>query len=254
MHYKQKMLRLAVTTGLLIILTQLPLVFCSPFVHAKTANTTHSSSKHKIQMTAKLSSEIAIHGFLFWASMGFLVPVGILIMRKSTREECGRRLKILLYIHGLLQILSVLLLTAGAIMSFINFENSFNNDHQRLGLALYGLVWLQLLIGIIRPYRGSKARSIWFFVHWLLGTAVSLLGVINIFTGLQAYSKKTSRSARLWIILFTVEISIIVLFYFLQEKWEYIQKQGVIIGNEPIQPTEQEISPRYKEKETSEEP
>ncbi|KAL3508950.1 hypothetical protein ACH5RR_028351 [Cinchona calisaya] len=214
----------------------------------------HSSSKHKIQMTPELSCEIAIHGFLLWASMGFLVPVGILIMRKSYREECGRRLKILFYIHAVFQILSILLLTAGAIMSFKNFENSFNNDHQRLGLGLYGLVWLQFLIGIIRPRRGSKARSVWFVVHWILGIAVSLLGIINIYTGLQAYSKKTSRSARMWTILFTVEISLVVLFYLLQEKWEYIQKQGVILGNEPIQPTEQEISPNHKQKETSEEP
>ncbi|KAL3502935.1 hypothetical protein ACH5RR_037384 [Cinchona calisaya] len=105
-------------------------------------------------MTPKLSSEIAIHGFLFWASMGFLVPVGVLIMRESNREKCGRRLKILFYIHGLLQqILPVLLLTAGALISFKNFENSFNNGHQRLGLALYGLLWLQLLIGIVRQHR-----------------------------------------------------------------------------------------------------
>ncbi|XP_027063524.1 cytochrome b561 domain-containing protein At4g18260-like [Coffea eugenioides] len=246
MLYKQRSLPLAV-------LTQLPLVVCSSIVHIKTGNT-HSSGKNKTQMTAKLSSEIAIHGFLLWASMGFLVPVGILVMRKSNREECGRRLKILLYIHGVLQILSVLLLTAGAIMSFINFENAFNNDHQRLGLALYGLVWLQMLVGIIRPHRGSNARSGWFFVHWLLGTAVSVLGIINIYTGLQAYGKKTSRSARIWTILFTVEICLIALLYLFQEKWEYIQKQGVILGNEPVQPTEQEISPTYKQKETAEEP
>ena len=103
-------------------------------------------------------------------------------------------------------------------------------------------------------FRGSNARSGWFFVHWLLGTAVSVLGIINIYTGLQAYGKKTSRSARIWTILFTAEICIIALLYLFQEKWEYIQKQGVILGNEPVQPTEQEISPTHKQKETAEEP
>lgn len=102
-------------------------------------------------------------------------------------------------------------------------------------------------------FRGSKARSIWFFVHWLLGTAVSFLGIISIYTGLQAYNKKTSRSVIIWTSLFTVEISLIVLFYLFQEKWEYIQKQGML-GNEAIQPTEQEVSPNYRQKETSEEP
>lgn len=99
--------------------------------------------------------------------------------------------------------------------------------------------------------RGSKARSVWFVAHWLLGTAASLLGVINIYTGLQAFSKKTSRSVRIWIILFTVEISLIILFYLFQEKGEYIQKQGVILGDDPIQPTRKEISLKYNQKEAS---
>lgn len=51
------------------------------------------------------------------------------------------------------QIVSVLLVTAGAIMSVKNFENAFNNHHQRLGLALYGIIWLPALLGFFRPQR-----------------------------------------------------------------------------------------------------
>lgn len=115
-----------------------------------------------------------------------------------------------------------------------------------------------LLNAILNKYcfwfRGSKGRSIWYFVHWLLGTAVSLLGIINIYTGLRAYHRKTSRSTRIWTIIFTAEISVIILFYLIQEKWDYIRRQGVILGHEPVQPTEQEISPRNKLKETVGEP
>ncbi|KAG6661690.1 hypothetical protein CIPAW_03G192200 [Carya illinoinensis] len=181
--------------------------------------------------------------------MGFLMPVGILIIRMSNREESGRRLRILFYVHAILQILVVLLATAGAVLSIKNFNNSFNNYHQRIGVALYGIIWLQPLVGVVRPQRGSKGRSVWFFVHWLLGTAVSLLGILNVYSGLQAYHEKTSRSIRLWIIIFTAEMSFIAFLYLLQDKWVDMQNQGVIMASEPIRPTEKEVSTRDTEKE-----
>ncbi|KAF8408903.1 hypothetical protein HHK36_004973 [Tetracentron sinense] len=230
-----------------IVLLMLPIVVSSheqekPFSSQRT-------NKHNIhKLSPQLSFEIALHGFLLWASMGFLMPVGILTIRMSNREECGRRLKVLFYFHVILQILSLLLATAGAVMSIKNFENSFNNNHQRIGLALYGVIWVQALIGFLRPQRGTKGRSIWYFVHWVLGTTVSLLGIINIYTGLKAYHKKTSRSITLWTILFTAEVSFIAFLYLFQDKWEYLQKQGVILGDEPIRPTTQVIAPRDNQK------
>lgn len=80
---------------------------------------------------------------------------------------------------------------------------------------------------------------------------MAILGVINIYTGLGAYHEKTSRSIKLWTILFTVQISSIVFIYLFQDKWLYIQKQGVILGHEPVRPTEQDISPREKQKEST---
>ncbi|XVF81682.1 hypothetical protein PTKIN_Ptkin15bG0174900 [Pterospermum kingtungense] len=227
-----------------------------PFVSSSQENVksigSHTNNKDNIhKVSPKLMFEITLHGFLLWASMGFLMPVGILAIRMSHREECGKRLKILFYVHAVSQTLSVLLATVGAVMSIKNFNNSFNNHHQRLGVALYGIIWLQALTGVLRPWRGSKGRSVWFFAHWLLGTAVSVLGVINIYTGLVAYHQKTSRSIKLWVIFLTAQISLIVFIYLFQDKWWYIQKQGVILGHEPVRPTEQDISPREKQKEST---
>jgi hypothetical protein len=73
---------------------------------------------------------------------------------------------------------------------------------------------------------------VWFFAHWILGTAVTLLGVLNVYIGLAAYHEKTSKGIRTWNILFTIQISLIVFFYLFQEKWVYIQKQRVILSNE----------------------
>ncbi|KAF1876697.1 hypothetical protein Lal_00031509 [Lupinus albus] len=144
--------------------------------------------------------------------------------------------------------LAVLLTTTGAIMSIKNFNNLFNNNHQRLGVALYGIIWLQVLVGIFRPQRGSKRRSLWFFAHWMLGIAVSILGILNVYIGLEAYKQKTSKDIRIWNILFTIQISLVVFFYLFQEKWVYIQNQGVNLGNELMNPTCQEICVDNKEK------
>ena len=65
----------------------------------------------------------------------------------------------------------------------------------------------------------------------------SIMGIINVYTGLHAYRKKTSRSIKLWTMIFTGEISFIAFLYLFQDKWDYIQKQGVVLGNEPVKPT-----------------
>ncbi|QHN91110.1 cytochrome b561 domain-containing protein At2g30890-like [Arachis ipaensis] len=209
-------------------------------IHA--SNNRGHNIKH-MKMNPRLEFEIKLHGFLLWSSMAFLMPLGIVAIRFSNRQRNQRRLRITFYVHAILQKAAVLIATAGAIMSIKNFNNSFNNNHQRLGLALYGVVWLQVIVGIFRPQRGSRTRSMWFFAHWIIGTAMSLLGVINVYLGLQAYQEKTSRSITTWNILFTVQISLIVFFYLVQEKWDYIRKQGVALGNEllDLDPSLQEI-------------
>ncbi|XP_021898480.1 cytochrome b561 domain-containing protein At2g30890 [Carica papaya] len=228
------------------------IVLVIPFVSSsqeepKTLATHASGSKDVVDrtMSPKLQSEVTLHGFLLWASMGFLTPVGILAIRMSNRECGGRRLKILFYVHTISQIVAALLVTAGAVMSIKNFNNSFNNHHQRIGVALYGIIWLQVLLGFVRPSRGCKGRSGWFLAHWLMGSAMTVLGIINTYTGLEAYHEKTSTSIKLWSILFTCQISFIAFLYLFQDKWPYIQIQGVISGN---------LQPNHNHKESGTDP
>ncbi|KAL8088377.1 cytochrome b561 domain-containing protein At4g18260-like [Apium graveolens] len=207
---------------------------------------TRANDQEHVKSTDKLSSQmlfdIQVHGLLLWSSMGFLMPVAILAIRMSNREASGRKSKFLFYMHATLQILSVFVVTAGAVLSIRKFENTFNNTHQKMGLGLYGVIWLQALTGFFRPQRGNKGRSVWYLVHWILGTTVSLLGIVNIYTGLQAYHKKSSKSIRLWTTIFTAEVFFIAFLYLFQDKWNYIKKQGVILGDAPIQPTDQEMN------------
>ncbi|XP_057796093.1 cytochrome b561 domain-containing protein At4g18260-like [Salvia miltiorrhiza] len=246
MPSSQKLVALALPVGLNIL--NLP----PPVASLQEAPTMDSSNRYKV--TPQLLFEIKLHGFLLWASVGLLMPAAILVKRMSNREESGKRLRIIFYIHAITQVVSVLLATAAAVMSIKYFDNSFNNDHQRIGLAFYVIMWLQALAGICRPHRVSKSRNIWFVFHWLVGIVVSLLGVINIYTGLQAYHKRTLKNVRIWTILFTVQISLTLFLYLLQEKWHYIQKQGPILGNKPVQPTgDREMFPTCQQKETTSE-
>lgn len=249
MKFFHKLAPFAILASYVILL---PLVSCS--FHEEVNQS--SIRPHFDKLSPQMTADVTIHGVLLWASLGFLMPVGILIIRMSSREEAGSmRVKIFFYLHAILQIFSVLLATAGAIMSIKKFDNAFNNSHQRLGLALYVAIWVQALVGFFRPKRGKKERSLWYFVHWMLGTVISLGGIINIYTGFNAYIKKTSRSATLWTILFTAEVSFIAFFYLLQDKWEYMQKQGVILGNLPITVlSNQEIPERLNQKELFPEP
>ncbi|KAJ0112152.1 hypothetical protein Patl1_01429 [Pistacia atlantica] len=212
------------TIHAIIIILVLPSVSSSLEQANTTANSTTINNGYINQLSPKLMFEITVHGFLLWASTGLLMPT-----------------------------LAVLLATAGAVLSFRNFNNSFSNHHQKIGVVLYGIVWLQALIGFLRPQRGSKRRSVWFFAHWLLGTVVSLLGILNMYTGLQAFHEKTYRSIRLWTIMFTTQISLFAFFYLFQDKWAYMQKQGlgVTLGNEPFRPTDKELSTRGKQKEST---
>ncbi|XP_031391717.1 cytochrome b561 domain-containing protein At4g18260 isoform X2 [Punica granatum] len=158
--------------------------------------------------------------------MGFLMPMGILAAKMSGREENRLRGRGLFYVHVILQVVAVLVATAGAILSIKTFENSFNNYHQRIGLALYVAIWIQAIIGLSRPHRGTKKRTTWYFAHWILGTTISLLGIINIYSGIMAYHDKTSKRTWLWTVLFTAQVVLIAFLYLIIDKWDYLWKQG----------------------------
>ncbi|CAA7042780.1 unnamed protein product [Microthlaspi erraticum] len=196
------------------------------------SNLKNKGSLVQDKLSHQMINSIKLHGILLWVSMGLLMPMGILFIRIATKaNESGRKAKVFLYLHVIFQILAVVLATIGAIISLRTLENSFDNNHQRLGLALYAAMWLQFLTGVFRPSRGSKRRFKWFLLHWIFGTIVSIVGVINIYTGIRGYQKKTSssRGSSLWTILFTAQLSCLVFFYLFQDKWEHFQKQRVVL-------------------------
>ncbi|GAA0152731.1 hypothetical protein LIER_11138 [Lithospermum erythrorhizon] len=235
--FKKALIRSKTATSFLVqalVLDLFPFVRCSS---SQGKNKQENSSKWMQQVDSKKAFDIAVHGIVLWASMGCLMPFGVLVIRISTTEKRFReKFKVFYYIHAVLQVLAVLVATGGAVLSIRNFENAFDNTHQRIGLALYAAIYVQVLIGLRRPKRGTKIRRVWYFMHWLLGITIPLVGIFNTYTGLNAYHLRTSKSTSLWTILFTAQVSFMAVLYLFQDKWEYIQKQGVNVPNddEPI--------------------
>ncbi|GAB2296900.1 hypothetical protein Dimus_031001 [Dionaea muscipula] len=128
-------------------------------------------TKPKMMLSHVMTFDATLHGVLLWASMGLIMPVGILLIRMSGRVggNCGTRIKLLFYVHLVLQILSVLLVTAGAVLSLKSFENSFNNTHQRIGVSLYGAIWVQTCFGFFRPQEAVKVEDCgtWCTGYWV---------------------------------------------------------------------------------------
>uniref|UniRef100_A0A0A9B2B7 Cytochrome b561 domain-containing protein n=1 Tax=Arundo donax TaxID=35708 RepID=A0A0A9B2B7_ARUDO len=180
---------------------------------------------HPLELTPKLSLQLKLHAFLLWSSVGFLMPIGVLLIRISSTVKSAKSIRILFYCHVASQIVAVVLVTAGAVLSISNFENAFNNTHQRIGLALYGFIWLQPLIGFLRPDRGVKMRSAWYLIHWLLGLAICVVGIANVYIGLHTYQERTGKSARLWTVLLTVEVAAMAFVYLFQDRWNYVVRQ-----------------------------
>ncbi|CAN6331992.1 unnamed protein product [Urochloa humidicola] len=187
-----------------------------------------------LELTPKLSLQLKLHAFLLWCSVGFLMPIGVLLIRVSSNVKSAKTVKLLFYCHVGSRIVAVVLATAGAVLSISNFENAFNNTHQRIGLALYGFIWLQPLIGFLRPDRGMRFRSAWYLTHWLLGIGVCVVGVANVYIGLHTYQERTGRSARVWTVLLTVEVAAMAFVYLFQDRWNHVvrQEEAAALGDE----------------------
>lgn len=61
-------------------------------------------SKSLLQLSPRMISHVTVHGILLWVSVGFLMPIGILIIRISGREQReSTRAKVFFYLHVILQ-------------------------------------------------------------------------------------------------------------------------------------------------------
>lgn len=58
------------------------------------------------QLSNQMITSIKLHGILLWASMGFLMPMGILFIRMANKaNENGRNVKVFFYLHVIFQVI-----------------------------------------------------------------------------------------------------------------------------------------------------
>jgi hypothetical protein len=67
-----------------------------------------------------------------------------------------------------------------------------------------------------------RTRSAWYLIHWLLGLAICVVGIANVYIGLHTYEERTGRGARLWTLLLTVEVAAMAFVYLFQDRWSYV--------------------------------
>lgn len=106
--------------------------------------------------------------------------------------------KLFLVAHASLNVAGLVFLSAGLAMAnqYVQAQPDFHTTghyagpHQKMGLALYILVWLQAAGGALRPHppadgaSPSKTRALWERVHRPSGALLQCLGLVTAFAGI----------------------------------------------------------------------
>ena len=86
------------------------LLYIYIYIYISSSKSCDEHNSYKLQLSPQMISHITVHGILLWVSMGFLMPIGILIIRLSGREQSeSTRAKVFFYLHVILQASTFLL-------------------------------------------------------------------------------------------------------------------------------------------------
>ncbi|CAI5994843.1 unnamed protein product [Closterium sp. NIES-65] len=85
-------------------------------------------------------------------------------------------------------------------------SSSLQSTHGRLGLAVLLLIFLQPIIGQLRPVKGHVSRRYWFALHWVVGVAIVAMAWSNMFLGLDLASSRFGYNLEWYYIAFAVMI------------------------------------------------
>eukprot|EP00850_Spirogloea_muscicola_P017465 SM000150S01724 [mRNA] locus=s150:216328:217951:+ [translate_table: standard] len=137
-----------------------------------------------------------IHGWGMWAAFGVLLPLGIIISGIGQDFLPGW-----FHLHWMIQTVGVLVAIGAYVIAVVKFK-AFDNNHAYIGTAVFAAAVVNLVAGAIaRPKRGSIVRTMWYPVHFFIGTSAVLLGWYNITLGFRIYQEQYGRMHGLWIAL-----------------------------------------------------
>ncbi|XP_027117055.2 cytochrome b561 and DOMON domain-containing protein At3g25290 [Coffea arabica] len=125
-----------------------------------------------------------IHGALNTVSWGMLFPIGIMMARylRTFADPAW------FYVHISCQMSSYIVGVAGWATGLKLGSQSKGVEytiHRDFGITLFCLATLQILALFLRPKRDHKYRFYWNIYHHGVGYGVLVLGIINVFKGLE---------------------------------------------------------------------
>ncbi|KAL7584802.1 hypothetical protein Lser_V15G42009 [Lactuca serriola] len=143
-----------------------------------------------------------IHGILNAMSWGILFPVGVIIARYLRTFPAAD--PTWFYLHGFCQVSAYAIGVAGwgtGLKLGSESKGVKYSGHRNIGIALFCLATLQVCALFLRPKKEHKIRFYWNIYHHGTGYAVVVLGILNVFKGLQILSPASKwRSAYIIII------------------------------------------------------
>lgn len=166
-------------------------------------------------------SLVKAHGIIAAITFLLVIPAAIFAMRFY-----GRNPRQAIRSHIWLQITSLLLVTVVFVIGWFQVgpRRSLSNPHHGIGLALFVLVWVQVIGGAlarrVQKRRATQHLSLKAMIHHWLGRAVALLGIAQVALGLTLYG-----SPLFLFILYAFWVFALVLLYFILE-WQVERKRA----------------------------
>ena len=164
---------------------------------------------------------VKAHGILASITFLLLVPAAILLMRFY-----GANPRRAVRSHIWLQIVTLLLTTVVFAVGWflVGPQRSLTNPHHGIGLALFILVWVQVIGGSVihRIERGRRRFHVPLkaMLHHWLGRGIALLGIAQVALGLTLYG-----SPLFLFVLYAVWISLLVIVYFILQ-WRHERRKA----------------------------
>ncbi|XP_052184148.1 cytochrome b561 and DOMON domain-containing protein At3g25290-like [Diospyros lotus] len=127
-----------------------------------------------------------IHGILNAVSWGILFPIGVIIARYMRTFQSAD--PAWFYLHVFCQFSAYAIGVAGWGIGLKLGSESKGvqyTAHRTIGIALFCLATVQVFALFLRPKKDHKFRFYWNIYHHSIGYAIIVLGIINVFKGLD---------------------------------------------------------------------
>ncbi|XP_048336464.1 cytochrome b561 and DOMON domain-containing protein At3g25290 [Ziziphus jujuba] len=127
-----------------------------------------------------------IHGILNAVSWGLMFPIGAIIARYMRTFQSAD--PAWFYLHVFCQVSAYAIGVAGwgtGIKLGSESKGVQYTGHRNIGIALFSLATLQIFALFLRPKKEHKYRFYWNIYHHGLGYTILVLGILNVFKGLD---------------------------------------------------------------------